>query len=89
MILLEREVYKMAISSKIKGMLNFKGKKIYELAEYFNISAQAMSNKFNRDSFSAEDLIKIADFSNCKLALIIDDDQKIIFDLNDIKAGEL
>ena len=79
---------KLSISSKIKGAMIAKGKKSYELAEFFGISAPAMRNKMSRNSFSAEDLIKIAEFLNFKLAFIIDDDQKIIFDLNDIKAGE-
>ena len=80
----------MSISNKVKGIMSYKGKKSYELAEYFGISAPAMRNKMSRDSFSAEDLIKIADFLNCKLAFLIDDDQKTILDLNDIieKAGE-
>ena len=43
------------------------------------------SNKFYRDSFSAEDLIKIADFLGCGLAFIIDDAQRVVLDKSDIK----
>jgi len=46
-----------------------------------------LSNKFYRDSFSAGDLIKIADFLGCSLAFIVDDAQKIILDINDIKPA--
>jgi len=35
------------------------------------ISNQAVSNKFNRDSFSAEDLIKIAECLGVTLALLM------------------
>jgi len=78
---------KLAISNKIKGLMNFKGKKSYELAEYFGISAPAMRNKISRDSFSAEDLIKIAAFLEIDLAFI-SDTQKTILDMDDIKAAE-
>ena len=77
----------MAVAGKVKALLNIKGKKIYELAEHFEMSPQAMRNKLNRNSFSADDLIKVADFISCDLAFIVDN-QKITLDLNDIKAGE-
>ena len=50
------------VSDKIKGLLSMKGKKYKELAKLFGISEQAMRNKFARGSFSADELIMIADF---------------------------
>ena len=38
-----------------------------------------MRNKFARGSFSADELIRIADFVNCQLAFNIDADQKSHF----------
>jgi len=67
--------------------MNFQGKKSYELAEYFGISAPAMRNKMSRDSFSAEDLIKIADFLEMELAFI-SNSQKTILEMSDIKTDE-
>ena len=52
----------MAVTEKIKSLMAIRGKKNIELANYLNIGAQSLSNKFNRGSFSAEDLIKISDF---------------------------
>lgn len=75
----------MAISSKIKALLALKGKEHAGLAEHLGISKQALSNKFYRESFSADDLIKISIFLGCPLAYISDDGTQIILDQNDIK----
>lgn len=75
----------MSISSKIKALLKIKNIEHSALAEYLGISRQGLSNKFFRGSFSAEDLIKIADFLNCNLCFVIDANQKITLDKNDIK----
>ena len=77
----------MAVSEKIKALLQIRGRKKNELAEYLGMNSQSLSNKFSRDSFSAEDLIKIADFLDCSLIFEIDDKQKIILDTSDIKRG--
>ena len=75
------------VSDKIKALLNMKGKKYKELAQLFNISEQAMRNKFARGSFSADELIQIANFLNCQLAFNIDDEQKIIFTMDDLRSS--
>ena len=74
----------MAISDKIKALLKLQGKNNSGLAEYLGISDQALSNKFYRDSYSGEDLIKIADFLGCELAFIAGE-TKIGLSLEDIK----
>ena len=75
----------MAISSKIKALLQLSGKDNTGLASYLGISSQALSNKFYRDSFSAADLIKIADYTECPLTFLSKDGNKISFDISDIK----
>ncbi len=74
----------MGVSEKLKAALCLKGKKSIELASYYGISPQSMRNKFNRGSFSAEDLIKITDFLGGTLSIEIDN-QKIILNKNDIR----
>ncbi len=78
----------MAISGKVKALLNIKDKDHAGLAKHLGISKQALSNKFYRDSFSAADLIKISDYIGCPLAFIVDDAQKIIIDMSDIQKTE-
>lgn len=82
----------MAVNSKVRAMLNMKNRKPHELAEYFGISAQAMRNKISRNSFSSDDLIKVADFLGCELSFILSENQKITLDKTDletpIKDGE-
>lgn len=75
----------MGVSDKIKALLKIKGYKMNDLAEYLGIGRQSLSNKFSRGSFSAEDLIKIADFLGCVLAFEIDNAQKIVLDKTDIR----
>ena len=61
---------------EVKAMIKLKGKSLADLADYLGMSRQALSNKFYRDSFSGEDLLKIASFLDCKLAFL-DDANKI------------
>lgn len=41
-----------------------------DAAAALGITAQAMSNKYNRDSFSAEDLVKVAAAAGYNLAFV-------------------
>lgn len=79
---------KMSVTNKVKALLAIHNKKNVELANYLKIAPQSLHNKFTRDSFSAEDLIKIAEFTDCKLIFEIDEKQKIIFDKEDIRKEE-
>lgn len=76
----------MTVSSKIKALLKMQNKEHAALAEYLGISKQALSNKFFRGSFSAVDLIKIADFLKCNLSFVIGEHQNITLDMSDIEA---
>ena len=75
----------MSVSIKIGALLKLKGKKNVELAKELGISYQALMNKFNRDSYSVLDLVKISSFLECDLAFVIDDKQKIVITEDDIK----
>jgi hypothetical protein len=77
----------MAISDKVKALLKLKGKNNTGLSEYLGISVQALSNKFYRDSYSGDDLVKIAAFLGCELAFMADSSTKITLTLDDLKAG--
>lgn len=75
------------VSDKIKAMLSMKGKKHNELAGLFGISPQAMRNKFARGSFSADELIMIADFLGCQLLFEMDNVQKVILTMDDLRKA--
>lgn len=75
----------MSVSDKVKALLNMKGKRQNDLAELFGISPQSMRNKFTRGSFSADELIQIADFLDCTLAFELDSAQKIVLTPEDIR----
>ena len=74
----------MAVGNKVKSAMLVKDISRQKLAEALDITDKAVTAKFYRDSFSAEDLIKIA---NC-LGYTLDftsNDSKITFTLDDIK----
>lgn len=76
----------MAVADKIKALLKLQGKRTEDLAEALGLkSKQALYNKFNRDSFTATDLIKAADFLNCDLNFETQEGQKITLTLEDTK----
>lgn len=66
----------MAASIIIKQLLIERGKSVKQLAELFGISGQSMSNKLYRDSFSFEDVLKIADYLNCDVKIVTRDTKK-------------
>lgn len=67
----------MSITDKVKAAMAVSGKENKELAEYLGITNQSLSNKFNRGSFSTEDMIRIADFTGSVLNLEFEDRTKI------------
>ena len=75
----------MAIRDKVKALLMLKSRRHEELAEYLGISKQALSNKYHRGSFSAEDLIKIADFLGCSVGFMLNDKQFIELGIDDLR----
>jgi transcriptional regulator with XRE-family HTH domain len=77
----------MAITDKVKALVKLQEKSYKGLAEYLGISEQALSNKFYRDSYSGEDMIKIADYLKCELAFIAGS-AKIGLAVEDIKNKE-
>ena len=78
----------MAISDKIKALLKLKGRNNKGLAEYLGISEQALSNKFYRDSYSGEDLIKVATYLECELAFITGDTKIALTETETPKRGK-
>lgn len=76
----------MTVSSKIKSLLKMQNAEHSALAEHLGISKQAFSNKLYRGSFSAQDLIIIADFLKCDLSFIVGE-SKITLDINDIEGN--
>lgn len=68
------------VSQRVKQALVGCGRKQIELADFFGISRQAMSNKFNRDSWSADELAKVAAFVGGSLVIEMPDGQRIIVD---------
>lgn len=78
----------MSVSEKIKAVMQLKNVKQADLAEFFDMSPQAMRNKFHRGSWSAEDLIKVAEVAGCEIQIKIDDKQFILLDSADVRKSD-
>ena len=59
----------MSATTVIKDILKTKGKTQSELADDTNVTRQNLSNKMNRDKFSALELVEIADALEMNLIL--------------------
>ena len=59
----------MSATTVIKDILEAKGKTQSELADDTNVTRQNLSNKMNRDKFSALELVEIADALEMNLIL--------------------
>ena len=71
----------MAVSKKVKALLMERDKKQSDLMDVLEMSSkQSLSNKFTNERWSAEDLIKIAEFCGCKLAFILPNGERITLD---------
>ena len=69
------------VSSKVKMLLGFYGRKQNELLGCLNMgSKQSINNKMARDSWSAQDLATVADFLGCKVGFILPDGSYIYLD---------
>ena len=79
----------MAISKKIKSLLMETDKKQSDLMGVLDMgSKQSLSNKFTHERWSADDLVKIAEFCGCKLAFVMPNGERIVLDNSDESMGE-
>ena len=68
----------MSVSNKVRMALARKGMNQVSLAKVWGVTTQAINNKFYRDSWSAEDLMKVAEHTGGKLAFLYPDGQQIL-----------
>lgn len=74
----------MAVSKKVKALLMEREKKQSDLMDVLEMSSkQSLSNKFTNERWSAEDLVKIAEFCGCKLAFVLPNGERIVLDVEE------
>lgn len=81
----------MSKSSKVKALLSLKDKKGVDFANALGLSKpQALTTKYSREAFSSDDLIKLSQLTNTRLAFIDNKTNKelISFDETDIKKDD-
>lgn len=75
----------MSISNKIRALMKMRGMKIQEVADKMGCSPQFISNRLYRDSFTAADLIKIAEVLDCTLSFTLPDGTEIRLTADDLE----
>ncbi len=74
----------MAISKHIKALLAQADTKQADLLGVLDIkSKQSLSNKFTNERWSADDLVKVADFCGCKLAFVLPNGERIVLNADE------
>lgn len=73
------------VSDKVRSVLALSGKRPVDLAVLYETSQQSINNKLSQSRFSAEDLIRIAEFTGCRLAFILPDGGQLFFSADDIR----
>lgn len=74
------------MTNKIKQLLKIANKRLKDYATFTQRSQSNVSNKAVRGSWTLDDAIKLAEFTNTRLAFV-DENEKvvIVFDSEDIK----
>ena len=70
---------KMSVTHVVRMAKEKKGLSQTELAEALGITRQSLSNKTARDTWTASDLMKVADVTGGKLMIVYPDGQQLIF----------
>ncbi|MDY4822370.1 MAG: helix-turn-helix transcriptional regulator [Candidatus Onthovivens sp.] len=66
----------MSATKLIKQIMIERNMTVKDLAEKLEIKPQSMSNKFHRDSFSFNEVVKIADILDCDIKIVTRDTGK-------------
>lgn len=69
----------MNTSNTIKALLNLCGKRQVDLASYLGMVPQSLNNKMSRNSWSAKDLQRVAEFTGCKCGFVLPDGNTLFF----------
>ena len=70
----------MNTSDKVKAVLACSGKRMVELAAYFGMRPQNLNTKMQRNSWSAADLARVAEFVGGRVGFVLGDGTTIYLD---------
>lgn len=76
------------VTDKVKALLALAGKKNVELARAYGVTPQSMNNKMTLNRYTADDLIKIAEFTGCRVGFLLPDGQHIFLDPEDAREDK-
>ena len=77
----------MSIANKIRALMKLRGYKTKDLADAMGCTSASVYNKMSRDSFTAADLVKIAEALDCDLSFTLPDGTEIRLTADDLEKG--
>lgn len=76
----------MSVANKVKALLQYKDSNVSKYAKATGQSQPNVSNKIVRNTWTVQDFLRIAEYTNTKLAFLDDNNMPlIVFDTNDIE----
>ena len=78
----------MTVSDVVRMAIIKKGMSQADLAAVWGCSYQAINKKFSRDTWTGDDLVKLAGITGGKLSLIYPDGQQLLFLPDESKQEE-
>ena len=76
------------VSDKVRSVLALAGKRPTDLARLYGTTQQSMNNKLSLNRFTADDLIRVAEFTGCRLAFVLPDGGQLFFTPDDIRRKD-
>lgn len=73
------------VTDKVKALLSIAGKKQIDLANEFGVTPQSMNNKMALNRYTAEDLIAIAQFTDCRIGFVLPNGEHIYLEPEDMR----
>ena len=74
----------MSMTSKIRDIMLLRGKSTRDMAVILEVEEQSFRNKLARQSFSADDLVKIAGALDAQLYMELGENQRVRFEQSDL-----
>ena len=74
----------MSITSKVRAIMLLREKTVRDMGALIGVEEQSFRNKLARQSFTVDDLVKIAGALDAKLYMELGRNQRILFEMSDL-----
>ena len=74
----------MSITSKVRAIMLLREKSTRDMGALIGVEEQSFRNKLARQSFTVDDLVKIAEALDAKLYMELGENQRVLFEMSDL-----